>query len=161
MDYDTLIQRLFTGEMEGVILEGVSYSYPIIGMLQGRKCDKFFLYTKDRKSGRCSEPFARIALAYEDGKILTIQEREISKNMYDMKIPSVSTEKRKKILEAFQRDYMLIRKVAYQPICTSEDIHILKRMLEEYYLLVGEKGPYEETAPEFFEWMKKQTGREI
>ena len=161
MDYDTLIQRLFTGEMEGVMLEGVSYSYPVIGMLEGRKCDKFFLYTIDRKSGKCSEPFARIALAYEDGKILAIQEREISENMYDMKVPSVSAEKRDKVLKAFQRDYMLIRKAAYQPICTSEDVHILKRMLEEYYLLVGEKRPYEEMAPEFFDWMKKQIGQEV
>ena len=43
MYYEELIERLFQGEMEGVIREGTAFSFPVAGKIENIKCDKFFL----------------------------------------------------------------------------------------------------------------------
>ena len=53
---------------------------------------------------------------------------------------------------------MIIRKIAYCRDCNDDERHALQRLLEEYRYLAGDEEPYQEIAPEFFEWAKRQLG---
>lgn len=76
MYYEELIERLFQGEMEGVIREGTAFSFPVAGKIENIKCDKFFLYTIERKTRKHNEPFARLALEAEEGQLLLFRKKK-------------------------------------------------------------------------------------
>ena len=159
MDYDELIRRLFQGDMEGTIMEGTAFSFPVAGRIGQTRCDKFFLYTINRKSGKHSEPFARFALDAEKGHLLVFQEKGETGAKEETTVPELTAEEYRKVFDSFKKDYMMIRKIAYRRDCNDEERHALQRLLEEYRYLAGDKPPYLEMAPEFFEWAERQLGK--
>lgn len=121
MYYEELIERLFQGEMEGVIREGTAFSFPVAGKIENIKCDKFFLYTIERKTRKHNEPFARLALEAEEGQLLLFQEKERGGEGDEILAPELPFEQYGIVLKAFRKDYMRIRKIAYCEDCTVND----------------------------------------
>ena len=156
MDYEMLIRRLFMNDMEGRIPAGVTYSFPMPGIVGNMKCDKFFLYGVNPQQKKHTKAFIRFALSYDKGRLIAFQEREPGEFYYDITAPDLPTEDYNRVLKAFKRDYMFVREIAFERSCDEYERKIVRRLMEEYYFLVGDRSPYMELSPEFFGWVRKQ-----
>lgn len=150
----------------GVQTELYAISYPVVGMINGQKVDRFFLYP-NTASPRRKRPFAKFALSAEDGKLLEYLDCSVSDFAVKSGISLVESinystyekiEMRKliEIKKEYAENYERIRQFAFTDVISEEQKEILEHHSIFEKQIIGDELIvfYRMLSPEYYEWKR-------
>lgn len=155
MKYNDIISMLSIDEVHRYVRDGISHSYPVIGLYNDNIIDCFFLYCVSLSDENDAEgPFATLIIDSEKKNLLEYQETnpQILNNSLDC-----TDDEFWKADEDFEKLYPEVRSFAFSKSLTSSQKKLLISFVKTFDVLVNKSfyKIYRELFPDFFEWVDK------
>lgn len=154
----SLLHQTKCGEM---FMDGMGCSEPVLTQSEKGLIDNFFIYLTNKRENNVTGPIARIGLYADNGTLaylISCEEKPFSvlpKESLPYVSPSFSVHE----YEEYSSLYGEIRKIAFKEHCTDEECEMILRYIDLFKKVVSKSlyRFYQELAPSFFGWVRKQT----
>lgn len=154
----SILHQTKCGEM---FMDGMGCSEPILTHSNKGLVDNFFVYLVNKRENTVTGPLARIGL-YADSEtlayLISCEEKPFSVSPKES-IPYISPLASAHEHEEYSSLYGEIRKIAFKEFCSESERATILRYVDLLQKIVSKSlyRFYKESAPEFFEWVRKQT----
>lgn len=148
--YEEILKVLFSPSIEGYIPDGIAHSEAICEKADGKIYDCFFLYSANIFNGEKYGPVARLAIDFEEKKLVAYEEYEDGETFSDQSVGESGEIEAS--LEIYEELYPQLRKIIKKAVLTDGDYDLLRRVYGaiEHFTNDRIKGFYRKTAPTTF-----------
>lgn len=145
-----------------LLRDGMECSEPILSIKNEILVDNFFVYYVNLEGNIASGPVARVGIMADRSEIdylVLCDDQPFSIAPHQtMKINNRNITEQ--VFEDYEKCYKKIRSIAYKSNCTDIEKNDIQNYLRLFERIIPPEllKLYEEFVPEFFEWIRKETG---
>jgi hypothetical protein len=154
VNYNRIISALYTPEISRYARDGVSHSYPVIGLHNGKIVDCFFLYCVSLSDAEYVEgPLSVLIIDSEEKTLIDYQDvkpRKLNNSI------ECDDDVFWKADENFEELYPQVRSFAFSKNMSPSQIKVLNSFIKTFELLVNDSflAVYKELFSDFFDWVE-------
>ena len=155
MTYDTFLEALATSEIRKYVRDGISYSYPVMGLCNGKLAECFFLYSVSLTDGNIAEgPISILHIDSEAKSLLNYHETTPSRldNSLNCELDVFWEADR-----IFRELYPCIHRFAFSKTIKHSEAEMLKEFNRVFRVLVNNSfyELYKSLFGDFIRWMEQ------